>query len=70
MDGNAMGEEIAVAIMPKDTPPEVRAAVIALWGKIGTAIADHIKKNAIIPSGIAVSTSGGGGSTTGTGQVI
>jgi hypothetical protein len=73
MNGNEMGSEIAAAIMNTDAPPEVQAQVTALWQKIGAAIVTHIQKNAEVPAGITVSTTGSPaaqtGSTTGTGKV-
>jgi hypothetical protein len=73
MDGNKMGSEIANAIMNTGAPPEVQAQVIELWQKIGAAIVTHIQKNAAVPAGIAVATSGSSsaqtGATTATGKV-
>jgi hypothetical protein len=69
MDGNKLGLEITDAIMNMNAPPEVQVKVIELWQKIGCVIVDHIKTNAVVPAGIAVSTSGGGGATTAPGQV-
>lgn len=69
MDGNKLGEEIATAIMYSGAPSATKAEVVKLWQKISNAIVDHITANAEVPAGIAVSTSGGGGATTGSGQV-
>ena len=73
MNGDALGNEIAQAIMNMDAPPEIQAAVIELWKKAGNAIVNHIKTNAEVPAGIAVATSGGptsqAGSTTANGRV-
>jgi hypothetical protein len=74
MNGNTLGSEIAAAIMNSAAPPEVQAQVIELWQKVGTAIVNHIKNNAQVPAGIAVSTQGSQtaqtGQTTAPGQVI
>jgi hypothetical protein len=69
INGNQLGSEIAEAIMHSDAPPDVQVEVIKLWQKIGAAIVSHIVDNAEVPAGIAVSTSGGGGSTTAPGKV-
>jgi hypothetical protein len=69
MDGNKMGQEIAAAIMNTSAPADVKAQVIALWEKIGTAIVSHINDNAEVPAGIPVSTPAGAGATSGSGQV-
>jgi predicted KAP-like P-loop ATPase len=69
MGGNKLGQEIANAIMNTDAPPDVKVQVLALWEKIGTAIVDHIKDNAIVPFGIAVSTPVGPGATSAPGSV-
>ena len=63
LNGDLLGTEIANAIMNASAPPEVKAQVIELWQKIGGAIVKHITTNAVIPAGIAVSTSGGAGAT-------
>ena len=74
MNGNALGNEIAQAIMDTDAPPEVQAAVTDLWKKIGNAIVNHVTINAEVPIGITVTTSGGPtaqtGSTTSKGKVL
>jgi len=69
MNGNAMGQEVATAIMASGATPEAKAAVTEMWQKICTAIVGHITTNAVVPAGITVSTSGGGGSTTAPGSV-
>jgi len=69
MNGNTMGQEVADAIMNSNASPEAKIEVTKLWQKICTAMVKHIITNAEVPAGIAVSTSGGGGSTTGTGKV-
>ncbi|MDR2097696.1 MAG: hypothetical protein LBP37_04170 [Spirochaetaceae bacterium] len=65
MDGNKMGAEIAQAIIDSGAPPDVQAQVTALWQKIGTAIVTHIQQSAVIPPGIAVSTTGSAAAQTG-----
>jgi len=73
LNGNLLGTEIANAIINASAPPEVKTEVIKLWQKIGGAIVDHITKNAEIPAGIAVSTTGSPtaqtGATTAPGKV-
>jgi hypothetical protein len=69
MNGNGLGSEIAEAIMNAEAPPEVKADVVALWKKIGSAIVDHITKNAEVPAGIGVQAGPYSGSTTGMGKV-
>jgi len=73
MNGNAMGTAVANAIIHPDAPPEVKAAVIELWGKICTEIVNHITTNAVVPAGITVTTAGSPttqtGATTGPGKV-
>jgi len=66
MNGNQLGQEIAEIITHSDAPPEVKAQVLTLWQKIGTAIVDHIKTNAVVPAGIPTQS---GGNTTGPGKV-
>jgi hypothetical protein len=63
MDGNKLGQEIANAIMNTTAPADVKVQVLALWEKIGVAIVGHIKDNAKVPAGIAVSTPAGPGAT-------
>lgn len=58
MIGNTLGQEICDAICDPSAPPEVRAKVLELWQKIGTAIVKHIQTNAEVPPGIAVETAG------------
>lgn len=65
MDGNLLGKEIAEAITYDDAPEESKLAVLAIWKKIGSAIVDHIKNNAVVPAGIAVSTTGSESAQTG-----
>jgi predicted KAP-like P-loop ATPase len=69
MDGNKLGLEIANAIMNTAAPADVKVQVLGLWEKIGTAIVDHVKNNAIVPAGIAVSTPAGLGATSAPGSV-
>jgi hypothetical protein len=69
MDGDQMGAEIMTAILSPAATPESQAASLAMWKKIAGAIVKHIQDNAEVPAGIAVSTSGGAGSTSGPGQV-
>jgi hypothetical protein len=73
MNGNGLGQEIANAITASNATPEAKAAVLALWQKIGTAIVNHITTNAVVPAGISVSTTGTAaaqsGSTNGPGKV-
>ena len=69
MNGNAMGQEVAAAIMNSGAPPEVQAAVIELWKKICTVIVTHIQDNAEVPPGITVSTPVGPGATSAPGSV-
>lgn len=69
MDGDKLGKEIADVITHSGAPADVKVAVLDLWQKIGRTIVAHIQTNAVVPSGITVSTTGGGGSTTGTGKV-
>jgi len=64
-----MGQEVADAIMNSDASDEAKQEVTKVWKKICSAIVDHITANAEVPAGITVSTSGGGGSTTGKGKV-
>ena len=69
MNGNGLGTEIANAIISADAPPEVKAEVIKLWQKIGSAIVSHIQTNAQVPQGIAVTTPAGPGATSAPGSV-
>jgi hypothetical protein len=69
MDGSKLGKEIAAEIMNTSAPADVKAQVIALWEKIGTAIVSHIVDNAEVPPGIAVSTPAGPGATSASGKV-
>ena len=79
MNGNTLGTEIANAITHSEAPAAAKAEVLKLWQKIGNCIVDHITKNAVIPSGISVTTQvsvdptshqgAGNGATSGTGKV-
>jgi hypothetical protein len=69
MNGNQLGQEIASAITNEGAPPDVKAAVLQLWQKIGNCIIDHITTNGVIPPGIPVTTSGGPGATNGPGSI-
>jgi len=75
MNGNALGTEIAQAIMSAKATPQAQAACIELWQKISGVIVKHIQDNADVLQGIALtasvdpSTHQGGGSTTATGKI-
>jgi hypothetical protein len=73
MNGTLLGKDIADEITHADAAADVKAAVLALWQKIGTKIVNHITTNAVIPIGITVSTTGTAaaqtGATTSTGKV-
>jgi hypothetical protein len=79
MNGTLLGKEISDAIISSDASPEAKAAVLALWQKIGNCIVTHIQTNAVVPSGITVTTQvsvdptshqgTGNGATSGTGKV-
>jgi hypothetical protein len=56
MNGTLLGKEIADAITHSQASAEAKAAVLELWQKIGNAIVNHITTNAVIPSGISVTT--------------
>lgn len=45
LDGKKMGDEIAQAIMDNGASDKAKAAVNAVWEKIGSVICDHIDKN-------------------------
>lgn len=69
MNGKQLGDEIAAAILYAGAPPEVKAQATEIWEKIGTCIVNHITANGEVPAGIAVSTSGGAGSTSAAGSI-
>lgn len=46
MDGNALGDEIAEIITASDAPDGMKKQIKETWEKIGSAIVDHIIKNA------------------------
>lgn len=73
MDGDVMGLAVANAIMDSGASAEAKTQVIEFWQKICGEIVSHIQNNAVVPSGITVSTTGSAvaqtGSTTGTGKV-
>lgn len=48
MDGNALGEKIAEIITASDAPDNMKKQIKQTWEKIGSAIVDHIIKNAEI----------------------
>jgi hypothetical protein len=72
MDSDILGLALAKVILGKSAVPPTPDMVVntqQYWKDIAKEIVDHIKNNAEVPSGISVSTSGGGGATTGTGKV-
>jgi hypothetical protein len=71
MNGNDLGDAIALAITSPLAPPAVTASVQQLWRKIGSALVTYLTANAEVPSGIAVTTdpATGTGATTGPGTV-
>lgn len=48
MDGNALGDKIAEIITASDAPNNMKKQIKQTWEKIGSAIVDHIIKNAEI----------------------
>jgi hypothetical protein len=58
MNGNAMGTDIAEAIMDSKATAAARAKVIENWQKIGDVIVKHIQDNADVQAGIPVKTTG------------
>jgi predicted XRE-type DNA-binding protein len=74
MNGDLLGMAIADAITDADASPEAKQAVLAIWQKIGNEIINHITTNAMVPAGIAVSTTGSPtaqtGATTSPGSII
>lgn len=61
MNGNTLGDSIANIITASDAPEDVKQQIKTLWESIGSAIVDHIKKNAVIsvPSGQVVTAVSG-----------
>jgi hypothetical protein len=71
MNGNNLGDEIALAIIDSRAPPEVQAQVKAIWEKIGTAIVNHIKTNAEITTTVTTKVEGAAaGVTPGPGSAV
>lgn len=64
MNGNAMGQEIWDAVKAATGQPDSPEA-LAVWKAVAGAIVAHIKTNAQIPAGIAVSTTGSASAQTG-----
>lgn len=48
MDGNALGDKIAEIITDSNAPDDMKEKIKQVWEKIGSAIVDHIIKNAEI----------------------
>jgi hypothetical protein len=72
MDSDALGTKIAQDILVFCGQPAAGPAFAKekeFWTIVAKDIVDHIKANAEVPEGIAVSTTGGPGSTTEKGKV-
>jgi hypothetical protein len=72
MDSDALGMAVAKTLIGKSTvppTPDMVTNIQQFWKDVCKDFVDHIQEKAEVPAGIAVSTSGGPGSTTGTGKV-
>lgn len=74
MNGDTLGLAIADAVLDSSASEEGKTQCQEFWKKVANEIVSHIKANAEVPAGIAVSTTGTStaqtGSTTAAGQVI
>jgi len=71
LDGEKLGKEIwaALSVNKNDQEEPVQDPTEEHWKSVGKAIVTHFKANAIVPQGIAVTTSGGNGATSGPGRI-
>ena len=65
LEGKKLGDEVweKISSSPEEADTQTK------WQRIGDAIIEHIKTNAVVMAGIQVSTSGGFGSTTSEGKI-
>jgi nicotinamide mononucleotide (NMN) deamidase PncC len=73
MDGNAMGDAVAAALVSVISAqgqgsPDINQ-MKKIWEAVCTEIVGHIRQNAEVPAGISTTGPEGPGSTTGTGTV-
>lgn len=69
LDGDKLGQEIWAAISALNKEDQENDPTEEYWKTVGKTIVSHFKTNGVIPQGIAVSTSGGSGSTSGPGRI-
>jgi hypothetical protein len=73
MNADALGTKLAQDILALSSQPPNGAAFAGskkYWDVVAKNIVEHIQNNALVQSGIPVSTSGGSGATSGTGKVL